>query len=355
VKILVTGACGFVGSSLIRLLREYYSRESIQIVGFDNLSRAGVHLNLAKLRSLDVQMSIGDQRMQSDLDDLPTCDWVIDAAANASVLAGTSGNSSRLLIENNLVGTLQLLELCKRWSAGMILLSTSRVYSLEPLCSLPMLVEREAYEVDSRQPLPVGVSTAGVSENFSSSAPVSLYGATKLASEQMALEYSMAFNFPVWINRCGVMAGAGQFGKADQGIFSFWLHSWRGKRPLKYIGFDGMGHQVRDCLHPSDLFSLIDLQIHAPRLVSPIINVAGGVDSAMSLRQLSNWCSERWGSQTVATDPQPRNYDVPWLVLDSANAKMNWDWQPRMNVAAILEEIARFAEQNPDWLDVATG
>jgi CDP-paratose 2-epimerase len=64
-----------------------------------------------------------------------------------------------------------------------------------------------------------------------------------------------AFDFPVHVNRCGVLAGAGQFGKADQGIFAFWVHSYRNKRPLKFIGFDGAGHQVRDCLHPSDLAS----------------------------------------------------------------------------------------------------
>jgi CDP-paratose 2-epimerase len=43
----------------------------------------------------------------------------------------------------------------------------------------------------------------------------------------------------VHINRCGVLAGAGQFGKADQGIFSFWIHSYRARRPMKYIGFEG--------------------------------------------------------------------------------------------------------------------
>ncbi len=123
----------------------------------------------------------------------------------------------------------------------MILLSTSRVYSLDGLCSLPMMIEHDGFKLDSSRPLPAGVSTLGVGECFSSSAPVSLYGATKLASEQMALEYAKAFDFPVWINRCGVLAGAGQFGKADQGIFSFWLHSWIAKKTLKYIGFDGLG------------------------------------------------------------------------------------------------------------------
>ncbi len=52
-----------------------------------------------------------------------------------------------------------------------------------------------------------------------------MYGSTKLASEIVALEYGEAFGFPVWINRCGVLAGAGQFGTPDQGIFSYWINA----------------------------------------------------------------------------------------------------------------------------------
>jgi CDP-paratose 2-epimerase len=65
------------------------------------------------------------------------------------------------------------------------------------------------------------VSAAGATESFSTEAPISLYGATKLASERLAQEYANSFGVPVWINRCGVLAGAGQFGTAEQGIFLF--------------------------------------------------------------------------------------------------------------------------------------
>jgi CDP-paratose 2-epimerase len=92
-------------------------------------------------------------------------------------------------------------------------------------------------------------SANGPDIDFSATPPLSLYGSTKLASELLALEYGDTFSLPVWINRCGVMAGAGQFGRADQGIFSFWIQSYLHKRPLKYIGFDGSGSQVRDALH----------------------------------------------------------------------------------------------------------
>ena len=169
----------------------------------------------------------------------------------------------------------------------------------------------------------------------------------------LALEYGAAFGFPVWINRCGVMAGAGQFGKADQGIFSFWIHSWARRRPLKYIGFDGMGYQVRDCLHPKDIVPLLISQMQdVDRKVGPIRNVSGGVQSAMSLSQLSAWCSERLGPHQVVADVNPRPFDIPWIVLDSSALSMEWDWIPSTSSDKILEEIAVHAEQNPGWLDL---
>ena len=112
----------------------------------------------------------------------------------------------------------------------------------------------------------MGFSPRGISEDFSTAAPISLYGATKLSSEVLALEYGRTFQFPVWINRCGVIAGPGQFGTAEQGIFSFWIHAWRSQLPLRYIGFGGRGLQVRDALHPQDLATLV---VHGMALSTP--------------------------------------------------------------------------------------
>jgi CDP-paratose 2-epimerase len=165
----------------------------------------------------------------------------------------------------------------------------------------------------------------------------------------------MTFDFPVRINRCGVLAGAGQFGKADQGIFSFWTHSWARRRPLKYIGFGGGGHQVRDCLHPRDIVPLLIDQMNDPaRKVDPIMNVSGGLESAMSLAQLSAWCTERLGLHQVAADTNPRPFDIPWMVLDSLAVGEAWGWKPRTLMPAILEEIALHTEQNPEWLELVS-
>jgi CDP-paratose 2-epimerase len=263
VRILISGVCGFAGNAIARALAE--RRPKARIVGFDNFIRPGSEGNRAGLKRLGVRVIHADQRAASDMDALPACDWVIDAAANPSVLAGVDGlSSSRQLMEHNLGGTVNLLEYCKRNRAGLVLLSSSRVYSIEPLADLPVRVKDGAFRPDARG-LPRGASPRGISEDFPTAAPVSLYGATKLASEALALEYGQAFDLPVFVNRCGILAGAGQFGRPDQGIFAYWINSHLRRRPLRYIGFGGRGHQVRDCLHPNDLAPLLLAQMDAPQ------------------------------------------------------------------------------------------
>ncbi len=353
-RLLITGICGFTGAKLAEKLVELSTVSSI--VGIDNLSRRGSWQNLKPLESLGVEVLHGDVRNSSDVAATGQVDWIIDAAALPSVLSGvTKSVSSRQLVESNLTGTVNLLEHCKLTGAGLILLSTSRVYSIETLVGLPLEISDQAFRLVSSEPMPAGVTDRGIAETCSTAAPVSLYGSTKLASENLTLEYSNAFDFPVWINRCGVMAGAGQFGRSDQGIFSFWLHSWRQEEPLKYIGFDGTGSQVRDCLHPYDLADLLARQLvsetasKAPRLV----NVSGGLASARSLAQLSQWCAARWGARNVRKELSPRPYDLPWVVLDSSLARAAWGWQPRITTDEIMTEIALHAEQNPHWLDLS--
>jgi len=352
-KVLITGVCGFVGSSIAHALLDYDS--SLSIVGLDNFIRPGSEMNRAPLKSRGVKVFHGDIRCQSDFEMIPPTDWVIDAAANPSVLAGVDGEtSSRQLIEHNLVGTINMLEYCKRVRPGFILISTSRVYSIPLLSTLPVEVVDRAYRPRFDGLSVTGLSREGIAEDFSTVPPASLYGTTKFASENLALEYADAFDFPVWVNRCGVLAGAGQFGRADQGIFAFWINSYLQKRPLKYIGFGGMGYQIRDCFHPRDLAEMLWKQMSAAKSsANRLQNLSGGVESATSLARLSDWCAERFGRHEVARDSTPRPFDIPWMVLDSTRAEEQWGWTPSMKIGQILEEIARHAEKHPHWLEIS--
>ena len=74
----------------------------------------------------------------------------------------------------------------------------------------------------------------------------------------------------------------------------------------------------------------------------------------MSLAQLTEWCAARFGPHEVGSDPKPRAFDVPWLVLDSHLADQTWSWQPVTPLEEILDEIARHAESNPQWLEISS-
>jgi CDP-paratose 2-epimerase len=347
-KVLITGIAGFVGSNIALDLKKHI--QNLEIFGLDNFSRKGSEISISRLAKKNINIIRGDIRCQSDIDALPKADWIIDCAANPSVLAGLDGDSSsRHLMEHNLHGTINLLEYCRKYKAGLILLSTSRVYSANELASISVKIRGNRYEVDKIDIQ--GLSKIGISERFATSSPISLYGASKLASEQLSLEYSYHYDFPVWINRCGVLAGAGQFGKADQGIFSYWIHSFKEKKPLKYIGFEGKGYQVRDAFHPRDLSSLLYLQITKPNpKASKIINLGGGLENSLSLKELSHWCEKRFGENKVLSSKKDRPMDAPWIVMDTITAQDEWKWHVQTKIEDILEEIAIFAEKNSHWL-----
>ena len=389
-KILITGICGFTGSTLAREL----AKEGNEVCGLDNFLREGSRGNVEPLRKLGIRVEEGDIRNEADLAKMPKVDWVLDCAAEPSVLAGVgSGMGSYELMDHNLIGTIRVLELCKKIQAGFVLMSTSRVYAVTGLSNLKVEVVKGAYRPrlglrlrlskaaggrlqatgnakaeGGKRPsfapnltdsggateglVERGLSTKGISESFSTEPPLSLYGTSKRCAELLAMEYGEAFGFPVWINRCGVLAGKGQFGKADQGIFSYWIRSWRENRPLRYIGFEGTGAQVRDCLHPVDLVPVLKKQMETDRLRLRlrlrddesvdlrICNFGGGVENSCSLRQLSEWCEKRFGPRKVESDPKPRPYDLPWVVMDSSRAEKMWGWKVQTPMEQIFEEIA---------------
>jgi CDP-paratose 2-epimerase len=353
VRILISGICGFVGSSIAIAMLE--DNPAIEIVGCDNFSRVGSSINRETLEARGIKVVHADIRVQTDVDNLPATEWIIDGAANPSVLAGVDGvTSSRQVIESNLYGTVNLLEYAKKHKAGFILISTSRVYSTAALQAQRFEVQNEAFTFqDTAHPIQ-GISKMGISEALSTQAPISIYGSTKLCSEALILEYASAFDLPVWINRCGVIAGAGQFGRADQGIFTYWINAYLRQRPLKYVGFGGTGYQVRDFMHPDDLFALLKQQINCQTNDRPrIVNLGGGLNCSMSLKQLSDWCAERFGEQNVKSINENRTFDVPWVIMDYSLATDTWGWRPERTMHSILEEIAVHAETHPNWLSTS--
>lgn len=348
-KILITGAAGFVGSSLVKSFSSF--DPTIQLFGVDNLSRRGSEFNVPFLENICENFIAGDISSSEVVDAMPSVDWVIDCAANPSVLAGVN-SGTRKLLDDNLIGTINLLEKCKNDHSGFIMLSTSRVYSITELNNISLIDINSAFSIDIRSSQPIGVSEKGISETFSTATPISLYGVSKLTSELLALEYSSLYEFPIWINRCGVIAGPGQFGKIDQGIFSFWIYQYILDKPLTFTGFGGDGHQVRDMLHPSDVFSLLISQIFGNHKTSKkVFNIGGGNANAMSLKELDIFCKKNINdSKEVLSIDENRQFDIPLYISDYSVAQEIFNWSPKISSQEILESILLFAKTNPEFL-----
>src|SRR5262245_59493781 len=136
-KVLITGICGFAGATISKWLLERIER--LSVLGIDNLMRPGSETNRGVVKRLGAVVFHGDIRNASDFEVIPKADWVIDAAANPSVLAAVNGSeTSRQLFEHNLASVVNVLEYCKIHTAGLLLLSTSRVYSIRALAELPL-------------------------------------------------------------------------------------------------------------------------------------------------------------------------------------------------------------------------
>jgi CDP-paratose 2-epimerase len=222
--------------------------EGIRVVGIDNLIRPGAETNRTRIERLGIEFIHGDLRSASEVARLPAC----ELGDRRSRQPQRPASPVREAAASFLNITSPLLEYCRQHRSGLLLLSSSRVYSIPALTAIPLIVQNQAFVVDPAAALPAGLTADGIGVDFCTAAPVSLYGATKLASEIMALEYGSAFDFPVWITRCGVLAGAGQFGTPDQGIFAYWVNAHLRRRPMRYIGFNGTGHQTRETFHPRD-------------------------------------------------------------------------------------------------------
>jgi UDP-glucuronate 4-epimerase len=195
-KVLVTGAAGFIGSSVSRRLLD----RGDTVVGFDNLNDYyDVSLKEARLARLTghanfsfVKMDLENREGVEALFAKEGFDRVVHLAAQAGVRY--SIENPHTYVESNIVGTLHILEGCRHNSVGhLVYASSSSVYGANS--SMPFSVHDN---VDH---------------------PLSLYAASKKANELMAHTYSNLFNLPTTGLRFFTVYGP--WGRPDMALFYF--------------------------------------------------------------------------------------------------------------------------------------
>jgi CDP-paratose 2-epimerase len=351
-RILVTGGAGFVGSSLALRLKR--AEPASHVIAFDNLHRRGSELNLARLRQGGVEVCHGDVRVESDLRAFADhLDLVLECSAEPSVMAGRT-SSSRYAVDTNLTGCVNCLELAKDANAAFIFLSTSRVYPVAALQQLRYETVGRRFQLMADQPVP-GAGVNGISEAFPLHGVRTLYGATKLAAELLIAEYVDMYGLRAAINRCGVISGPWQMGHAEQGVFAFWMLSHVLRRPLRYIGFGGQGHQVRDVLHIDDLTDLVERQIdRLAELDGLVVNCGGGAGCSASLAEFTGLCEQlTHAGLEIGSDPRTRPGDVPVYVTDNRRVTEHYGWRPTRTVDDVAASLHAWIVEHRQLLETS--
>mgnify|MGYP001596426635 FL=1 len=303
-------------------------------------------MNPPRLAAAGVEFVRGDVRNPADLDAVGPVELVIECSAEPSVQAGIT-SSPRYVIDTNLVGAINCFEYAREQKAGVVFLSTSRVYPIEKLAALQYVETPTRFELTDAQPFE-GASARGVAETFPLDGPRSIYGATKLSAELLLQEYSAQYGIPAVIDRCGVIAGPGQFGKVDQGVVTLWAARHHFGGALSYIGYGGAGKQVRDVLHVDDLLRLVLIQIEQlDAYRGEVFNVGGGAENAVSLRELTEKCAGLSGrTLEIASVPETRAADVPIYVTDNGKISARTGWRPEKSVDDVLADVFWWLKQN---------
>lgn len=352
-SILVTGGAGFLGSNLAISLKEAFPGS--RVIAFDNLRRRGSEHILPRLKGAGVEFVHGDVRNPADLQ-IGAIDLILECSAEPSVLAGRDGGT-RYLVDSNLGGAINCLELARQSKAGLLFISSSRVYPFDPLNALPLVPGATRMEFIEGSRLPAGISTAGLTTDFSLAGRRTLYGATKLSAELLIREYADVYDFPALVFRFGVLAGPWQMGKLDQGFTALWVARHLAGQGLDYVGYGGTGHQVRDVLHVQDAFDLVRASLeNLPSFRGEVFNAGGGLDNSVSLIEMTMLCSRVTGRKiSIGSVAQTRPGDIPWYVTDNSATSATFGWAPRRSVEQVVRDTADWLGDRPEILKLIGG
>src|SRR5713226_3815623 len=353
-RILITGGSGFVGAQLAF----YLQGRGHHITIMDNLVRRGSELNLPLFKQQGIEFVHGDVRSREDFANITgAVDAIVDASAQPSLVYGYANPVFDLT--NNTFGLVNALEFARHRGCPLIFCSTNRVYSADRINELPrrekatrLEWDAEAFTAQFGERGIVGFDPAhGISEEFSvDGGQHGIYGLSKIMADLACQEYADAFGVKTVINRFGVLAGQGQFGKSEQGWTAWWAIAFHFGLPLRLIGWGGK--QVRDVLFIDDVCRLVELEIaQADRLSGQVFNIGGGPGQTISLLEATNLMRKKFGRDVpVTVEPSPRKADLGIYVSDTRKVQRVLGWSPRVGIEEGFDKIIAWVRENEDSL-----
>jgi len=317
---VVTGGCGFIGTNLVTHLVE--RGDQVGIV--DDLSRGGSELNAAFLfenyQLTPTRADVADaDELTSALDSLGSVDAIAHLAGQVSFLA--SLDDPRRDFEVNAGGTLNVLEWVRTRSpqTAVIGMSSNKIYGdLEQL---------DYAETETRY---VAVDYPN---GFDESLPLEFhgpYGCSKGTADQYLADYGRIFNLRTASLRQSSVYGPHQHPRSDQGWVAHLMEEAVTERTIQ---LNGVGKQVRDLLHATDLARLFPVLADVVAPGAPaVVNVGGGPDNALSILEFFDWFTNATGKPVDYASGPLRPSDQKVFISDNSRVSGLTGWRPEVRV-----------------------
>lgn len=324
---LVTGGAGFIGTNLV----EHLLVRGDTVVVVDDLSRGGSEQNAAYLRARH-----GIEPHRTDISDAHELSALLSSMEHFDAIAHLAGQVSFLAsiedprrdFEVNALGTLNLLEHVRQFSPETVLIGTSsnKVYG--------DLDQIRIEEHATRYVAP------DFPQGFDEDLPLAFhgpYGCSKGAADQYLADYGRMFGLRTASLRQSSVYGPHQHPRSDQG----WVaHLVQEAREGRVIRLNGIGKQVRDLLHATDLARLfVALADRVQRGAGHQLNVGGGVTNSLSILELFSWLEERTGRPVAYETGPVRPSDQRVFVSANSAVHALTGWEPQMDLESGLTSL----------------
>lgn len=306
-KALVTGCAGFIGSSLTDKLLE----EGHHVIGIDCFTE----YYPVEIKKRNLQSALKNRNftfIESDLLDMntfPEVNYIFHQAAQAGVRASW-GKSFEIYMRNNILATQRLLEYYKdRELKKFIFASSSSIYG-------------DVEELPVKEDAP--------------KKPISPYGVTKLAAENLCYLYHKNYGLPAVSLRYFTVYGPRQ--RPDMGIHKFITAALRGDE----ITIFGNGEQTRDFTYISDIVKA-NLQAAECKPDWISLNIGGG--SRISVSELLRIIENSVGKRTKIKYVENQKGDVRDTHADTALARKVIGYKPEVNVETGIAKQVEFMRE----------
>jgi NAD dependent epimerase/dehydratase len=314
-RVLVTGSAGFIGSHLVERL----ARAGASVRAFVRYNSRNDYgwLEAADASVLsEVEIFRGDLvNPEAVAGGVAGCDRVLHLGALIPI--PYSYRHPREFVETNVVGTLNVLEACRRADVERLVhVSTSEVYGTPR--SVPI---KEEHPIQVQSP----------------------YAASKSAADQLALSYGRSFDTPVVITRPFNTFGPRQSARA---VIPTIITQALSRDAIEL----GATHTTRDFLYVDDTVAGLMASAVAEGVEGEVLNLGTGVET--SIADVSRVVLKLLGREVplgfAAERARPAASEVERLVADWSKAEARLDWRPRVDLE---EGLRRTIEWFREWLD----